>query len=46
MDNKHPLDEITSGSFIYDALRVAVAMVLIIIATYLVCETLNARGYL
>lgn len=38
MDQHNPLDDITNGEFIYDALRVAVVMVLIIIATYLFCE--------
>jgi len=37
-ETRHPFDEITSGSFIYDALRVAVWIVLLIVITYLSCD--------
>ncbi len=38
MGDKHPLDDITNSAFIYDALRVAIIMVLIMVATYLFCS--------
>jgi len=38
MDQHNPLDDITNSAFIYDALRVAVIMVLILVATYLFCS--------
>lgn len=46
MDNHNPLDEITSGEFIYEALRVAVAVALILIATYILYETFNLEKIL
>ncbi len=36
-ETRHPLDEITSSGFIYDALRVLILMALILIGTYLTC---------
>jgi len=41
MDKHNPLDDITNGAFIYDALRVAIVIILISLLTYLFCEMFN-----
>lgn len=38
-ETRHPLDDITSSGFIYDALRVAVGIAIIVLLTYLACNS-------
>lgn len=37
-ETRHPLDEVTSSRFIYDALRVVVCISIIVVLTYLACN--------
>lgn len=46
MDNRNPLDDITNSEFIYDALRVAVVVILIALLTYLFCEMFNVKAFI
>jgi len=38
-ETRHPLDEVTSSRFIYDALRVVVCISIIVVLTYLACNS-------
>ena len=48
-ETRHPLDEVTSSMFIYDALRVVVCISIIVVLTYLACNSniqwLSYLGY-
>jgi len=38
-ETRYPLDDITSNGFIYDALRVSVGIAIIVLLTYLACNS-------